>query len=104
MKVRFAIELDIISMKDIIKVMTKAIKIAEGIACPEVLWKTYFEYGNILQNNDEYQKALDYYQMCIEIFMDISSKIKNKYYRKSYLNRSDRRAVFTAIDIVERLM
>jgi tetratricopeptide (TPR) repeat protein len=79
-------------------------EIAKEIACPEILWKVYSEYGNIFQSNNEYKKALDYYQKCIEVFMDVIGKIKNKFYKKSYLKRPDRQTVFTAIDIVERLM
>jgi tetratricopeptide (TPR) repeat protein len=101
LQVKNTIELRKISEKDIMNTMGVAIQIAEKITYPEVLWKTYFEYGNIFQSNHEYRKALDYYQKCIEVLMDISSKIKNKSYRRSYLSRSDRKAVFTAVDIIE---
>jgi tetratricopeptide (TPR) repeat protein len=104
MKVRSALELGKIAMRDIIKTMDEAIHIAEEIKHPEVLWKTYFEYGNILQGNHHYRKALDYYQKCIEVFMNMSSKIKSKSYRKSYLTRTDRQAVFAAVDSVEKMI
>jgi len=101
-KIKHGIKQSTLSKQEAIEILDEAKMIAEEIGKPEVLWKIYFEYGNILQSNHEYRKALDYYQNCIEIFMAVSSKIKNKSYRKSYLNRPDRRAVFAAVDIVEK--
>jgi len=102
LKVKNAIELGKISTKDIMKTMDEAIQIAEDINCPEVLWKAYSEYGNILQSSNEYKKALDYYQKCIEVLMNVSNRITNKSHRKSYLNRYDRWEIFTAVDVIER--
>jgi len=98
------IEVGALSKREITKIMEEAVKVAQEIDYPEILWKAYFEYGNILQSNCEYRKALDYYQQCIEIFVDVSGKIKSKSYRQSYLHRYDRRAVFNAVDMVEKLI
>ena len=94
------IKRNVLSKREVAKIMKEAVAIAEEINCPEVLWKVYFEYGNILQNYNEYQKALDYYEKCIDVLMDVNSKIKNESFKKSYLNRPDRQAVFMAIDII----
>ncbi|KPJ73162.1 hypothetical protein AMJ52_04155 [candidate division TA06 bacterium DG_78] len=73
--------------------LDEAKKIAEEIDCPEVLWKVYAGYGEFLQRNKEYHKALKYYRQSIEVFKNVVSKIKNISYKKSYLNRPDRKEV-----------
>jgi len=82
----------------------EAIKIAEEIKKPELLWKVYFEYGKILQQGQQCKEALEYYQKCIKIFIDVTEKIKAKRYKESYVNRSDRQELFTAIKGFETLL
>jgi tetratricopeptide (TPR) repeat protein len=104
MKAKNGVKQGILSKVDAIKILDEAKTIAEEIGCPEVLWKIYFAYGRILQNNKEYLQALKYYRKCNEIFEDVISKIKKESYRKSYLNRPDRKLVATAVDEIERLL
>ncbi len=85
----------IMSEAEVIRLLGKAKGIAEEIGCPEVLWKVYFEYGRFLQDDKQYLKALDCYQKCNDVFEDVISKIKNESFKKSYLNRPDRKALFT---------
>ena len=78
--------------------------IAEEICCPEILWKVYFEYGKFLQYNKVYAKALEYYEKCHKIFIDVGSKIKNESYRHSYLDHPNRQAVFSAVHEIKKLI
>jgi hypothetical protein len=50
------------------------------------------------------KNILEYYEKCIEIFKNVSNKIKNKSQRKSYLDRPDRKIVFTALDEIDKLL
>jgi serine/threonine protein kinase/tetratricopeptide (TPR) repeat protein len=104
MRAKYEIALGSSSHAEVVKMLGEAVKIAENIGAPEYLWRVYFEYGRLCQNKKEYLLALDYYQKCVEILMSVSRKIKNKSHRHRYLNRADRRAVFAAIDTVERIM
>ena len=98
------IEQGILSKTEVINILNEAKGIAEEIGSPEIPWKVYYEYGRNLQDYKEYHKALEYYQKCIEIFKDLSSKIKNESYRKGYLNHPDRKTVFNDIDRIEKLI
>ena len=104
MRAKYEIALGNLSHVEIVKILDETVKRAEEISAPEYLWKVYFEYGRFFQNKREHLLALDYYQKCVEILMSISRKIKNKYHKHKYLNRFDRRAVFTAIDSIEKMM
>ena len=88
----------ILSKAEIFRILKETIKVAEEIGCPEILWRVYFEYGRFLRENKEYRKGLKYYRKCITIFRDVVSKIKNESYKKSYLNRSDRKSAFNIIN------
>ncbi len=103
-KVKNGIKQSVLSEKEGFKILNDAKEVAEEIGCPETLWKVYLEYGRLLQNNEEHLKALENYQKCIEIFMSVSNKIKNKTYKKSYLYRPDRQTVFAAIDTIEKVI
>ena len=104
MKTKNEIKHGVLLRIEILTILNKTKKIAEEIGCPEVLWKVYFEYGRFYHNGGQYSNALDYYEKCNEIFGDVGSKIKNKSYKKSYLNHPDRQCVATAIDEIERLL
>ncbi len=102
-KAKNGIKQGVLSRLEVYKILSEAKKNAEEIGCPEVLWKVYFEYGRFLQEDKEYIDALDYYKMCNEVFEDVISNIKNESYRKSYLNRPDRKAIFAATNEIENL-
>lgn len=101
MKAKNQIKQDVSSI-EILKILDEAEKIAEGLACPEVLWKIYFESGRFFQENAEYFKALKYYEQCNRLFENVIRKISNESYKVSYLNRPDRQAVATALNKIER--
>jgi serine/threonine protein kinase/tetratricopeptide (TPR) repeat protein len=104
MKVKYEIKQKSLSKSEIMKLLDEATKIAEEIECPEIIWRVYFEYGVVLQAYKEYSQALEYYEKCIEIFKSMSNKIKNKSHRQNYLDRPDRKIVFTALDKIEKLL
>jgi serine/threonine protein kinase/tetratricopeptide (TPR) repeat protein len=104
MRAKYEIVLGNLSYVEIAKVLDEAVKIAEKIGAPEYLWQVYFEYGRFCQIKREYLLALGYYQKCVEVFRSVSRKIRNKSYRHRYLNRFDRRAVFTAVDTVGQII
>jgi tetratricopeptide (TPR) repeat protein len=104
MKVKYEIKQKSLSKSEIMKLLDEATKIAEEIECPEIIWRVYFEYGVVLQAYKEYSGALEYYEKCIEIFKHVSNRIKNKSQRKSYLDRPDRKIVFTALDEIDKLL
>ena len=64
----------------------------------KMLWKVYFEYGRFSEKYREYYEALNHYEKCIVIFKDVVDKIKYESFKKSYLNRPDRHAVFSAVN------
>jgi len=103
-KVRNEIEQGTLSKIEIIGILNEAKKIAVEISCPEILWRVYFEYGKFLQYNKIYAKALEYYDKCHRIFIDVGSKIKNESYRHSYLDHPDRQAVFSAVREIKKLI
>jgi len=103
MKVKNGIKQGVLSRIEIIKILDEAKGIAEDIGCPEVLWKVYFAYGRFFQDDNQYFKALDYYEMCNKIFGEVASKIKNVSHKKSYLHHPDRQAVITAVYEIEGL-
>jgi predicted ATPase/tRNA A-37 threonylcarbamoyl transferase component Bud32 len=103
-KVKHEIRYGDISKIEVIEILDEAKIIGEEIGYPEILWKVYFEYGVVLQAYKEYSRALEYYEKCIEIFKNMSNKIKNKLYRQNYLDRPDRKIVFAALDNIEKLL
>jgi serine/threonine protein kinase/tetratricopeptide (TPR) repeat protein len=97
MKAKNGVKQGILSKTEYFTILSEAIKIAEEIDCPEILWKIYSTCGKFLKEYEEYQKASKYYQKCVVVFRNTINKIKNKAYKKSYLNRPDRLTVFMAI-------
>jgi len=96
-KAKIGAQQGILSKKECFTMLNEAIKIAEEIISPEILWKVYYTYGEFLKENKKYQKASKYYQKCVVVFRNVINKIKNEAYKRSYLNRSDRLKVFMAI-------
>ena len=93
-----------LSKIEVFNVLDEAIRIAEEISCPEVLWKVYFEYGRLLQDDKDYGKSLSYYKRCNEIFERVGTKIQNEANRMSYLKRPDRQLIFTATNQIGNLL
>jgi serine/threonine protein kinase/tetratricopeptide (TPR) repeat protein len=83
--------------KELKNMIEEAIKIAEEIGCPEVLWRVYFTYGRFYQEHKQNLKALNYYQQSIEIFKDVTSRLQNESQKQRYLNHPDRQAVIVAV-------
>jgi tetratricopeptide (TPR) repeat protein len=100
MKVKNELKQNRLSKIEYIKILDEAKGIVEEIGCPEILWKIYFEYGRFAEKYREYYEALSYYEKCILIFKDVVNKIKNESFKKSYLNRPDRHAVFSAVNVL----
>ena len=57
----------------------------------------YFEYAKFLHENKDYSTALDYCEKCMQVFKDVVGKLKNKSYKRSYLNRPDRKEAMAYI-------
>ncbi|KPJ72181.1 hypothetical protein AMJ52_07150 [candidate division TA06 bacterium DG_78] len=87
-----------------LNILDEAMKIAPELGRPEVIWKFFFEYGRLYQDDGQYSKALDYYKRCNKIFREVGCKMKSETNREYYLKRPDRRAVFTAIHEIEKLL
>ncbi|KPJ73171.1 hypothetical protein AMJ52_04115 [candidate division TA06 bacterium DG_78] len=97
-KVKNELKQSRLSKVEFIKILDEAKGIVEEIGCPEILWKVYFEYGRFSEKYREYYEALNHYEKCIVIFKDVVDKIKYESFKKSYLNRPDRHAVFSAVN------
>ncbi|KPJ73114.1 hypothetical protein AMJ52_04325 [candidate division TA06 bacterium DG_78] len=102
MKAKHGYKVGVLSQTDSTLIYNEAIKLAEEINYPEILWKVHFAYGEMHQENRAYRKALRYYKKCIKTLVDVTSIMKHSAMRKCYLHRSDRQAVFAAIDGVEK--
>jgi tetratricopeptide (TPR) repeat protein/tRNA A-37 threonylcarbamoyl transferase component Bud32 len=103
-KTKNEIKQGILSKIEIFKILNEAKKIAEELGCPEILWQVYFLYGRFFQDDKQYFKALDYYDKCNNVFENVCSRIKNKSYQRSYLDRPDRQAVYHAKNEIARLL
>ena len=101
-KAKNEIKLSVLSKIEILQILEEAKRLAEGIVCPELLWKIYFAYGRFLQDNNEYLTALEYYQRCNRIFGSVCKKLKKESYKKSYLSRPDRESVITCAREIEK--
>jgi serine/threonine protein kinase/tetratricopeptide (TPR) repeat protein len=87
-----------------LNILDEAMNIASDIGRQEVIWRLYFEYGRLYQDDKQYSKALDYYKRCSKIFREVGCKIKSETNREYYLKHPDRRTVFTAIHEIEKLL
>jgi serine/threonine protein kinase/tetratricopeptide (TPR) repeat protein len=90
----------IFSRRDCVNMYDEALRCAEEIDYPEVLWKVYHIYGMMHHRYKSYREALYYYKKCLVVWSNVTDKIHQKNLRESYLHRPDRQAVFAAIDEV----
>jgi serine/threonine protein kinase len=87
-----------------LNILDEAMRIASDSGRSEVIWRLYFEYGRLYQNDGQYSMALDYYKKCNKIFRKVGCRMKCEADRKYYLKHPGRHAVFTAIHEIEELL
>jgi serine/threonine protein kinase/Tfp pilus assembly protein PilF len=89
---------------EVFEILKEAMHIAEEIDCPEIVWKIYFEIGENFKNDEEYHEAIRYYDLCNGVFNAVGRRFKKESYKISYLNRADRKQVFTSTNEIEKAL
>jgi len=82
--------------EEAIELMQNALKFAQEVGNPPLLWQTHYSFGLLLEKQGKLQKANEHYAQAIALIEETASKLKDTSLKNSLLTAQQTKAIHDA--------